>query len=152
LKQVLEDTGLVGFPKTSGQEGLHVLVPLGPGVPFTAAKLLVELLGRLVVSSHETFATMERRVDKRGGRLYVDTGQTGTSRTIVAPYSVRANSTAGVSTPLFWDELSGALDVQRFNLMTVPARVQELGDPWTPFLEATPDIATALRNLEKWLK
>lgn len=152
LKEVLEDTGLVGFPKTSGQEGVHVLVPLGPGVPFAAAKLMVELLGRIVVSSNEAFATMERRVDKRGGRLYVDTGQTGTSRTIVAPYSVRANAVAGVSTPLYWDELSGALDVQRFNLMTVPARVQELGDPWATMLEARPDIPGALGKLEKWLK
>jgi bifunctional non-homologous end joining protein LigD len=152
LKEVLEDTGLVGFPKTSGQEGVHVLVPLGPGVPFAAAKLMVELLGRIVVSSNEAFATMERRVDKRGGRLYVDTGQTGTSRTIVAPYSVRANAIAGVSTPLFWDELSGALDVRRFNLMTVPARIQELGDPWATMLEARPDIPGALGKLEKWLK
>ncbi|HET9932362.1 MAG TPA: DNA ligase D [Polyangiaceae bacterium] len=152
LKNVLEDTGLVGFPKTSGQEGLHVLVPLGPGVPFTAAKLMVELLGRIVVSTNESFSTMERRVDKRGGRLYVDTGQTGTSRTIVAPYSVRANAIAGVSTPLFWDELSGALDVQRFNLMTVPARIEELGDPWSALLEARPDIPGALAKLEKWLR
>jgi bifunctional non-homologous end joining protein LigD len=107
LREILEETGLVGFPKTSGQGGLHVLVPLGPGVPFVAAKLLVELLGRLVTSRHQEFATMERRVDKRGGRLYVDTGQTGASRTIVAPYSVRAQTGAGVSTPLFWNELSG---------------------------------------------
>lgn len=152
LKELLEDSGLVGFPKTSGQEGLHVLVPLGPGVPFAAAKLMVELLGRLVVSTNESFATMERRVDKRGGRLYVDTGQTGTSRTIVAPYSVRANPVAGVSTPLFWDELSGALDVKRFNMMTVPARIQELGDPGAALLDARPDIPGALAKLEKWLK
>jgi len=152
LKEVLEDAGLTGYPKTSGQEGLHVLVPLGPGVPFPAAKLLVELLGRLLITTSQSFATMERRVDKRGGRLYVDTGQTGHSRTIVAPYSVRAQPLAGVSTPLFWDELSGALDVTRFNLMTVPARVQELGDPSAEMLQARPNIASALGKLEKWLK
>jgi bifunctional non-homologous end joining protein LigD len=152
LREILDDAGLVGFPKTSGQGGLHVLVPLGPSVPFTAAKLLVELLGRLLTARHAQFATMERRVDKRGGRLYVDTGQTGTSRTIVAPYSVRAWPGATVSTPLFWDELSGALDPGRFTMMTVPARVAELGDPFAELLAARPDIATALGTIERWVK
>ncbi|HWA74164.1 MAG TPA: DNA ligase D [Polyangiaceae bacterium] len=152
LREILSDAGLVGFPKTSGQGGLHVLVPLGPSVPFVAAKLLVELLGRLVTARHSTFATMERRVDKRGGRLYVDTGQTGTSRTIVAPYSVRAWAGATVSTPLFWDELSGALDPGRFTLMTVPARVLELGDPFEGLLDARPNIGAALQTIERWVK
>jgi bifunctional non-homologous end joining protein LigD len=152
LREILSDAGLTGFPKTSGQGGLHVLVPLGPSVPFVAAKLLVELLGRLVTARHAAVATMERRVDKRGGRLYVDTGQTGTSRTIVAPYSVRAWPGATVSTPLFWDELSGALDPGRFTLMTVPARVAELGDPFAELLEARPDIGAALNTIERWLK
>lgn len=152
LREILSEAGLTGFPKTSGQGGLHVLVPLGPGVPFAAAKLLVELLGRLVTARHPAVATMERRVDKRGGRLYVDTGQTGTSRTIVAPYSVRAWPGATVSTPLFWDELSGALDPGRFTLMTVPARVAELGDPFAQLLDARPDIGAALSTIERWLK
>jgi bifunctional non-homologous end joining protein LigD len=152
LREILTEAGLVGFPKTSGQGGLHVLVPLGPSVPFVAAKLLVELLGRLVTARHPTFATMERRVDKRGGRMYVDTGQTGTSRTIVAPYSVRAWPGATVSTPLFWDELSGALDPGRFTLMTVPARVAELGDPFAELLDARPNIGAALNTIERWLK
>lgn len=152
LREILSEVGLTGFPKTSGQGGLHVLVPLGPSVPFPAAKLLVELLGRLVTSRHQAFATMERRVDRRGGRLYVDTGQTGASRTIVAPYSVRAQSGAGVSTPLDWNELGGALEPARFNLMTVPARVQEVGDPYAQLLDARPDIQAALTKIERWVR
>lgn len=148
LREILDEVGLVGYPKTSGQGGLHVLVPLGPGVPFEAAKLLVELLGRLVTARHREDATMERRVDRRGGRLYVDTGQTGTSRTIVAPYSVRAHPGATVSTPLFWNELSGALDPARFTIMTLPARIAELGDPLKGLLEERPDIPGALSKLE----
>jgi bifunctional non-homologous end joining protein LigD len=152
LREILNDAGLVGFPKTSGQGGLHVLVPLGAGVPFEAAKLLVELLGRLLVARHPQVSTMERRIEKRGGRLLVDVGQTGSSRTIVAPYSVRAQAGAGVSTPLFWDELSGALDPSRFNLMTVPARVLEVGDPLGGLLEVQPDIPTALSQIERWVR
>lgn len=152
LREILDDAGLVGYPKTSGQGGLHVLIPLGTGVPFEGAKLLLELLGRLVTARHESFATMERRVGKRGGKLYVDTGQTGPSRTIVAPYSARAHPGATVSTPLLWEELSGALEPSRFTLLSVPARVAELGNPWRDFLNEKPAIGAALSKLERWVR
>ena len=151
LRELLNELGLQGYPKTSGQKGLHVLVPLGPGVGFETAKLLVELLGRLLVERHPKTATMERRVSKRGSRVYVDTGQTGRSRTIVAPYSVRAHPGATVSTPLLWDEVHAALDPARFTMLTVPMRVAELGDPMAGLLDATPDIARAVQRLEQRL-
>ena len=149
LKDVLDEIGLVGYPKTSGQKGLHVLVPLGPGVPFEAAKLLCELFGQLVVARHPKLCTLERRVDKRGGKALVDIGQTGPSRTIVAPYSVRAWPGATVSTPLYWEEVHVALDPKRFTLLTVPTRLAENGDPLLGLLDQTPDMASAVAKLEK---
>jgi bifunctional non-homologous end joining protein LigD len=147
LREILTDLGLPAYVKTSGQGGLHVLTPLGPEVSFDTAKLLVELIGRIATARHAEFATMERRVDKRGGRMYVDTGQTGPSRTIVSPYSVRAYPGASVSTPLFWNELSGALEPSRLTIMTVPSRVAELTDPFVGFLRETPNIPEAIRRL-----
>jgi bifunctional non-homologous end joining protein LigD len=151
LREVLDDVGLPGFPKTSGQRGLHVLVPLGAGIPFDSAKLLVELLGRIVTARHPQIATMERKIDKRGDRVYIDTGQTGTSRTIVAPYSVRAHAGATVSTPLAWEELHAGLDPARFTIVTVPLRAAEIDDPLRGFDEAKPDVASALAALERWV-
>ena len=151
LRELLEELALTGVPKTSGQTGLHVLIPMGPGVAFPTAKALVELLGRILVSRHPDIATMERRVDHRGARVYVDTGQTGRSRTIVAPYSVRAVRGAGVSTPLFWDEVHAALDPSRHNLLTVPARLVEIGDPVAELLNVRPDIPQAVRKLERFV-
>jgi bifunctional non-homologous end joining protein LigD len=151
LREILDGLGLEGFPKTSGQKGLHVLIPMGPGVDFDSAKLLVELLGRLMVAKHSKIATMERRVQKRGPKVYVDTGQTGRARTIVAPYSVRAAPGATVSTPLLWDEVHAALDPSRFTMFNVPARAAKLGDPMARLLEATPDIASAVQAIGKKL-
>ncbi|MBK8252292.1 MAG: DNA ligase D [Polyangiaceae bacterium] len=105
LKVLLDSLGLVSFLKTSGQQGLHVLVPLGPKVPYDAAKMFTELVGRLLVQRHPDKATMERIISKRGERVFVDVGQTGRSRTIVAPWSVRAKPGAPVSMPLYWEEL-----------------------------------------------
>ena len=147
LREILDEIGLPGYPKTSGQKGLHVIVPLGPGIGFETAKLLCEFLGRLVTARHPRLATMERRVEKRGGRALVDVGQTGTSRTIVAPYSVRAYPGATVSTPLHWDEVHVALDPRRFTLVTVPARLAETGDPFAGLLAERPDVPSAVEKL-----
>lgn len=151
LKELLAEIGLVGYPKTSGQSGLHVLIPMGPGVSFDTAKALVELIGRLLQAKHPDVSTMERRVGERGGRVYIDTGQTGRSRTIVAPYSVRAYPGASVSTPLYWEEVHMALDPRQLTLFTVPARVLERGDPMEGMLDEKPDIRDAVSRLGRLL-
>ncbi len=148
LREIIEGAGLSAFPKTSGQSGLHLLVPLGPGVAYPAARLLVELLGRLATHLHPATATMERRRENRGPRVYVDTGQTGPSRAIVAPYSVRAVPRATVSTPLTWDEVTQALDVGRFTLASVPHRLKTRADPMRELLALRPDIPNAVASLE----
>jgi bifunctional non-homologous end joining protein LigD len=131
---------------------LHVLIPLGPGISFDTAKALVELIGRLLQLRHPEISTMERRVSERRGRVYIDTGQTGRSRTIVAPYSVRAYPGASVSTPLQWEEVHMALDPRQLTMFTVPARVVERGDPMEMLLRSRPDIARAVARLGKLLE
>lgn len=152
LREIIETAGLEAFPKTSGQSGLHLLVPLGPGVSYPAARLLVELLGRLATIRHPDIATMERRREQRGSRVYVDTGQTGPSRAIVAPYSVRAVPRATVSTPLAWEEVSPALDVGHFTIATLPRRLVTRADPMRNLLAARPDIHRALGLLERYVR
>jgi bifunctional non-homologous end joining protein LigD len=151
LRDLLERIGLEGYPKTSGQHGLHVLIPLGPGVTFETAQALNTLLGRLVAAQHPDIATLERIVDRRGSKVLVDIGQTGRHRTIVAPYSVRAHPGATVSTPLRWDEVTDELDPSRFTFRTVPERLSSVGDLARGVLEDAPDIAAAIAKLEKVL-
>jgi bifunctional non-homologous end joining protein LigD len=151
LRDLLSEIELTGFPKTSGQTGLHVFIPMGPGVTFDTAKVLVELIGRLLQLRHADVSTMERRVSERRGRVYIDTGQTGRSRTIVAPYSVRAYRGASVSTPLFWEEVHMALDPRQHTMFTVPTRVAERGDPMQNLLATHPDIPRAVAKLGELL-
>jgi bifunctional non-homologous end joining protein LigD len=151
LRGLLDELGLVGLPKTSGQTGLHVLVPLGPGVNFDSARTLAELFGRLLVMRHPELATMERSKAKRPAKVYVDTGQTGTLRAIVSPYSVRAYRGARVSAPLTWDEVGFALDPARFNILSMPERIAALGDPMAALLAERPDLPRALQRLSTML-
>jgi bifunctional non-homologous end joining protein LigD len=148
LRELLDEVGLVGYPKTSGQKGLHVLVPVGPGITFAVTKTLAELFGRLIECRHPDISTLERRVSQRGGKVYIDTGQTGRSRTIVAPYSVRAYPGATVSTPLAWEEVHASLEPRRFTITSVPTRIAEAGDPMERMLEERPDMEEVVRRLE----
>ena len=90
---------------------------------------------------------MERIIAKRGPRVYVDTGQTGPTRTIVAPWSVRARPGATVSVPLAWEEVAPGLDPAAFTIRTAPARFQTTGDPMAGLLSARPDVALAVSRL-----
>jgi bifunctional non-homologous end joining protein LigD len=147
LRELLDAVGLPSFAKTSGQSGLHVLVPLGEGQTFETARALADLLGKLLVDELPALATMERVVAKRGPRVYVDTGQTGPTRAIVAPYSVRAVAGATVSTPLLWDEVTPDLDPRAFTMKTVRERLVTLGDPMKSLLETRPDVPRAVARL-----
>jgi bifunctional non-homologous end joining protein LigD len=147
LHEHLDAIGLPSFPKTSGQSGMHVLVPLGEGQSFTTARALADLLGQLLVREFPEIATMERIVARRGPRVYVDTGQTGQTRAIVAPYSVRAVKGATVSTPLTWKEVTASLDPRDFTIKTVPARVKKHGDPMQAMLATKPDVGRAVEKL-----
>ena len=149
LRDTLEAINLAGYPKTSGQTGLHVFVPLGEGTSYATARALADLLGHLLVAEHPDKATMERIIAKRGDRVYVDTGQTGSFRTIAAPYSVRAQRRAPVSTPLRWEEVSAALDPSDLNIRSVHDRVNAQGDPMQPLLSARPDVAASVAKLEE---
>lgn len=156
LKELLDEIGLAGFPKTSGQSGLHVLVPLG-GDRLTGkgrqthetSRALADLLGTLLVQRHPDIATMERVVAKRGPKVYVDTGQTGATRAIVAPYSVRAVKGAKVSAPVTWKEIDDDLDPAAFTIQTVPKRFAKIGDPMKGMLDTQPDVAKAVSALSK---
>ena len=147
IRDILDEVQLEGFPKTSGKTGLHVIVPLGDGLPFEVAKQLLELIGRIALQRHPNTATMERRKDKRGDRVLIDVGQTGRLRTIVAPYSVREVAGAPVSTPLSWDEVSLSLDPRAFNVFTVPDRVLSIGDPMAPAADVAIDLEATLSRL-----
>jgi len=124
---------------------------MGPGVSFDTAKTLVEVIGRLLQARHPEIATLERRVAARGDRALIDIGQTGRSRTIVGPYSVRATPGATVSLPLRWEEVHRALDPREHSLFTVPSRVAENGEPFSGFFDVRPDIPSVIARLGKKL-
>lgn len=151
LRELLSEIGLPSFPKTSGQRGLHVVVPLG-GASFSTAHALASLIARMVEAEHPSTATTEMRGEARATRVALDVGHTHPLRTIVAPYAVRAHARALVSTPLAWDEVDARLDPAAFDVRTVPARLAARGDPMRRLLTAPVDVGAVTAALEARLR
>jgi len=150
LHALCEELGLPSFPKTTGQAGLHVLVPLGGQCTHDQARDLALLLARLVADEIPEVATLARSIPARGGRVYLDCFQNGQGKTIVAPFSVRPRPGATVSAPLRWSEVNRRLDPRHFTIRNVPSRMERLGkDPLRPVLSTRPDLVAALERLRR---
>jgi bifunctional non-homologous end joining protein LigD len=127
IRGLLDHLHLPSLPKTSGKRGIHVLIPLAAGYTHEEANAFACSIGNAVTSKVPEF-TMERALNKRQGRLYLDCMQNAYGKTIVAPYSLRAIDGAPVSAPLQWEEVTKKLDPKKFNLCTMPARLAKVGD------------------------
>ncbi|MEM9305248.1 MAG: DNA ligase D, partial [Pseudomonadota bacterium] len=148
LRDVLEEAQIAGFLKTTGSSGLHVLVPLAGTLTHDQARDLGELLARICVHRLPGLATIQRRVELREGRVYVDFLQNGHGKTIAAPYSVRPLPGAPLSLPLRWSDLKARLSPRRYHMGNIARRLAAVPeDPMAPLLDATFDPAAALGAL-----
>jgi len=136
IRDELETLGVLGLPKTSGASGLHIYIPLAPGTPYESGLLFCQLVATLVAEKHPKAATVERAVRGRGRRVYVDYLQNIEGKTLASAYSARASDYAGVSTPLTWEEVDDGVQREAFTIQSVPSRVEEVGDLWSPMRTA----------------
>ena len=107
-REVLDDVGLVGWPKTSGSRGLHILVRIAPQWDFKQVRLAAETLAREVENRAPGLATARWWKEERGESVFVDFNQNAKDRTVASAYSIRPLPDARVSTPLDWDEVRRA--------------------------------------------
>jgi bifunctional non-homologous end joining protein LigD len=100
IKVALDELKLVGFPKTSGSRGMHILVPIRPGPDADEVLAFAESLVARVAAAHPDELTVEHSIAARGDRVYLDPFRNGFGQTVVAPYSVRRREHAPISMPL----------------------------------------------------
>ena len=152
IHELCESAKLPNYVKTSGQTGLHVLIPLGGQCTYEQARTLAYLIGLLVERRFPKMATTLRNPSARGGRVYLDWGQNAHGQLLVAPYSVRPVGGAPVSMPLTWDEVVPELDPKQFHIRNALDRVSKTTDPVLPVLTERPDLQAALSALEHHAK
>jgi DNA ligase D-like protein (predicted polymerase) len=127
VKGVLDELGLVGWPKTSGSRGMHVNVRIEPRWGFAEVRRAAIALSREVERRAPTLATSKWWKEERHG-VFLDYNQNAKDRTTCSAYSVRPLPDARVSTPLAWDEVADC-EPADFTVLTVPKRFAERGDP-----------------------
>ncbi len=142
--EVLDELGAVGFPKTSGGNGLHVYVRIKPEHGFKDVRRAALAFAREVERrAPDDVTTTWWRKDRDPRQLFVDYNQNARDHTIAAAYSVRGNPEATVSTPIRWDEVD-AVEPRDCTIATVPARFAELGDLHADIDDHVFDIAPLL--------
>jgi bifunctional non-homologous end joining protein LigD len=133
VREALDGLGLRSYAKTSGSEGIHVLVPITRRYGFRRTHAFAEVVSKRLAEANPGVVTTEWLKKKREGVL-LDYHQNGAGKTIASAYSVRPKPGAPVSTPLEWDELTPKLDPRRFTMAAVLRRVEERGDLFEPVL------------------
>lgn len=142
-REVLDELGAVGFPKTSGGSGLHVYVRIPPEHGFTDVRRAALAFAREVERrTHEATTTWWRK-DRDPSQVFIDYNQNARDHTIAAAYSVRGVPDGRVSTPITWDEVPD-VDPRDFTLETVPPRFARLGDLHAGIDDAVFDLTPLL--------
>jgi bifunctional non-homologous end joining protein LigD len=126
-REVLDDFGIVGWPKTSGSRGFHICCRIEPRWTFPEVRRAALALAREVERRVPDIATTAWWKEERHG-VFIDYNQNAKDRTTASAYSIRPTPDARVSTPLAWDKVPGC-DPAAFTIDTVPERFAAIGDP-----------------------
>ena len=153
VRKKLDALGLDGYPKTTGGDGMHVYVPLEPGYSYEEVRQFARLVQMLVMRERPDLFTIPRAVSKRTkNKVYFDVDQIGKSKTIAAPYVLRAYDHAPVATPLAWSEVKPGLTPEQFHIRNARARFEKVGDLLAGVLTKPQRLEPAIAKLEKLLR
>ena len=130
LRALLDELGIVGYPKTTGNRGLHVYVRLEPRWDSYQVRSAAVAAARELERRRPELITAAWWKEERGQRVFVDYNQNAPHKTVFGAWSVRARPGAQVSAPLTWDEVE-TLHPDELTIASVPGRVAAVGDPWS---------------------
>ncbi len=147
VREALDSLGLRGHPRTSGATGMHILVPVEPGLTFDEVRRFARIVCEGIVRARPDLATTVTTVRDRGPRVYLDHNQNGRGRSISSVYSVRPRPGAPVATPLRWDEVLPGLSPRDFTMGVVARRVERHGDLARGLIDDRQSLAAALAAL-----
>jgi len=145
LKDLLDELGIVGYPKTTGNRGLHVYVRCEPRWDSYEVRSCAVAAARELERRRPDILTAAWWKEERGKRIFIDYNQNAPHKTVFGAWSVRARTGAQVSTPIAWEELDEIVP-DELTVRTVPSRYERDGDPW----EAIEDQPQSLEPLLAW--
>jgi bifunctional non-homologous end joining protein LigD len=148
IKEILDKAQAKSFCKTSGATGLHIYVPLHAAYSYDQARAFAEIIAHLTHEQLPSFTSIERSLNKRKNRIYIDYLQNKRGQTLSSVYSLRPVPGACVSTPLSWREVRHGLHPSQFTIHTISKRLSKKGDLFGDVLTERLNLRRALKNLE----
>jgi bifunctional non-homologous end joining protein LigD len=136
-REVLDELGLPGFPKTSGSSGIHIYVPLKPKYDYGKIAAVASALANEVARRAPKIATTQRSLAKRQKQqVYVDAMQNARGKTIASVFSARAKPGASVSMPLTWKQIEKGVKISDFTIKNLSGLIKKNGDAWKNFFDS----------------
>jgi DNA ligase D len=148
VREVLDELGYTGWPKTSGNRGIHIACRIEPNWDFPVVRRAALAFAREVERRLPDLVTTAWWKEERGEKVFIDYNQNARDRTIASAYSVRGRPDATVSAPVTWDELPD-VESEDFTLATMPARFAQLGDLQAGIDESVCDLGKLLEWVER---
>jgi DNA ligase D len=148
LRRLLDELGMVGYPKTTGNRGLHVYVRLEPRWGSYEVRAAAVAAARELERRRPELITAAWWKEERGRRVFVDYNQNAPHKTVFGAWSVRARPGAQVSTPLSWEEI-GTLHPDELTIASVPELLAARGDPWEEMNERPQSLEPLLELHER---
>ena len=148
VRQLLTELDIAGYPKTTGNRGLHVYVRLQPRWDSYQVRAAAVALARELERRRPDLITAAWWKEERGARVFVDYNQNAPHKTVFGAWSVRARPGGQVSTPLAWDEI-GDIHPDQFTIASLPERLADVGDPWAAMHSGPQDLAPLLALHER---
>ncbi|MHB2024168.1 MAG: non-homologous end-joining DNA ligase LigD, partial [Mycobacteriales bacterium] len=148
VREVLAELAYPGWPKTSGNRGIHIYCRVQPRWGFAEVRRAGLALAREVERRAPQLVTTAWWKEERGPKVFVDYNQNARDRTVASAYSVRARPDATVSAPVTWDELE-VCETEDFTMATMPARYSALGDLHAGIDDAVCDLGMLLEWVER---
>jgi DNA ligase D len=148
VRETLTEIGYTGWPKTSGNRGIHIACRIEPSWEFPVVRRAALAFAREIERRLPKLVTTAWWKEERGKRVFIDYNQNARDRTIASAYSVRARPDAAVSAPVAWEELP-EVETEDFTMSTMPKRFAELGDVQAGIDDAVCDLRVLLEWVER---
>jgi DNA ligase D len=148
VRSLLDELGIVGYPKTTGNRGVHVYVRLEPRWDSYQVRSAAVAIARELERRRPDLLTAAWWKEERGERVFLDFNQNAPHKTVFGAWSVRARVGAQVSTPLHWDDIDEVYP-DDLTIATLPARIEAGGDPWDGMNDAPQSLEPLLAMYER---
>jgi DNA ligase D-like protein (predicted polymerase) len=148
VREALAEIGYTGWPKSSGNRGIHVACRIEPNWEFSVVRRCALAFAREIERRLPDRVTTAWWKEERGAKVFIDYNQNARDRTIASAYSVRARPDATVSAPVAWDELAD-VETEDFTLATMPGLFAVRGDLHAGIDDAVCDLRTLLEWVER---